>query len=339
MSSNISIANALIELLGQSVAAPEVQASLAKFARGMQPELDADDEDCLVDWVTVNEIGLEYGFEDAAYVQALEVNQRRNGELLLTQLYFYGDTPTTQPFPHPLPLGLSFEDDRPAVREKLAAHEGTRRSYLRDAWQLPNFNLTVAYAKNSGRLESVFCHVAPTPWSLAKGEAELAAAFNTEVFVGLFGRRWSHPTLRAQLAPLGFEDALRDVRSEHTAYLHVEHGIELGFAPSQDIAGADSKYPKSLALASVTFYASRVLDARAWQGPLPLDISFDDTFEALAAKLMRAPDERADENQTGFVLWHFKNYSLQIEYSSVENRLLKITMLAAGFWAASNTDE
>ena len=49
-----------------------MQAELAQCAHGMQPELDPDNEESFVDWVTVNEIGLEFGFEDEAYVRALD---------------------------------------------------------------------------------------------------------------------------------------------------------------------------------------------------------------------------------------------------------------------------
>src|SRR5439155_20765785 len=102
----------LLELLGSGAADARVEAVLRLLAQGMRPELDPDDEEKLVDWVTVNEIGLELGFEDETYVRAWNPELRRRGRLLLTQLYFYGDTPKTQPFPSPLPFGLTFDDDR-----------------------------------------------------------------------------------------------------------------------------------------------------------------------------------------------------------------------------------
>jgi hypothetical protein len=325
----------LLSLLGMASISPPVQTSLTQLARGMQPELDPEDEASLVDWVTVNEIGLEFGFEDEAYVLALEVDKRRQGRLLLTELYFYGDTPKTMPFPYPLPFGLTFEDDRAAVRRKLAAHEGSRRSYVRDTWSLPDFNVTVAYHADSGRLESVFCYVRYAPWPALEGEAQRVAGFTPDVFADLFGLRWSSAALRDRLAPLGFDGALSDVRTEQTAYLRVAHGIDFGFAPSREIAAADPQFPRSLALASVTYYASRVLDAREWVGSMPFGVAFVDSQVDLAAKLVRPPDEREDEDRTGFVVWHFERYSLQVEYSNIENRLLRVTMMAPGYWAAS----
>lgn len=327
----------LLGLLGLAATSARVQASLAQLARGMQPELDPEDEDCLVDWVAVNEIGLEYGFEDEAYVRALDVEERRQGALLLTQLYFYGDTSTTVPFPYPLPFGLSFEDDRAAVRRKLSIHEPLRRSYLRDSWPLPAFDLTVAYQADSGLVESVLCQVPYTPWPVPEGLTERLAGFTPEALAEHFGMRWSSAGLREFLAPLGFQAALPDVRAESTADLRLSYGIEFGFAPGRQVATSDPKFPGALALATVTYYARRVLDALEWVGPMPFGLAFTDSQAGLAAKLGRPPDVREDEDRTGFVVWHFQRFSLQVEHSTIENRLMRVTLMAPGYWAASSS--
>jgi hypothetical protein len=329
----------LLSLLGQAATSAPVQASLTELARGMQPELDPDDEEAFVDWVTVNEIGLEYGFEDETYVRALDIDERRGGNLLLTQLYFYGDTEKTQPFPYPLPFGLSFSDNRAQVHQKLVANDALRRSYVRDAWRLPAFDMTIAYRRDNGLLESVLCHMPYSPWPALDGEAELVAPFTPEALIGSFGKRWSSAQLRKELAPLGFQRALGDVRSEHSADLRMAHGIEFGFAPGSQVPGADGQFPRALALASVTYYGPRVYDAREWLGPMPLNLAFTDSQADIAAKLGRNPDERGDFDRVGFVIWHFDRYSLRAEYSNIENRLLRATIMAPGYWAASQAGD
>lgn len=316
-------------LLGLRLAAPEVQDALARLARGVQPELDPEADEALVDWVLVNEIGLEFGFEDEAYVLALDPELRGEGPLLLTQLYFYGDTPDTRRFPGVLPFGLDFADDRDAVRRKLAAHESTRRSYVRDTWTLPRFEVAVDYGEADGRLESVFCHVRPTPWPALVGGRKRLAKFTPDALVGLFGRRWSNAELRERLAPLGYEDALKDVRREHTADFRREHGIELMFMPSDDLVAADHRYPAAYAFAGVAYYASRELDARAWVGPLPCGLTFTDTPGQLVARIGREPDERTEEPLSGVATWRFTAYTLSVVYSTVENRVLRVIMMAA----------
>jgi hypothetical protein len=304
----------------------------------MQPELDPHDESVLVDWVTVNEIGLELGFQDEAYVRAFDPGERRRGPLLLTQLYFYGDTAKTAPFPYPLPLELDFADDRAAVRRKLAAHNKLLRPYVRDAWHLPEFNLTIAYRAGDGRLESVLCYLPPTPWPTPADELELVASFSPEEFCALFGARWSSARLRERLAALGYASALADARSEHNADLRMSHGIEFGFAPARHVPGSDPEFPDTLALASVTYYGPRVYDAVAWAGSMPMGLAFGDSQDQIVARIGRRPDERSDFDRFGFGLWHFGHYSLRAEYSNIENQLLRVTMMAPGYrWPTLGT--
>lgn len=334
MSSTVT-GDSLLGLLGVAADSPTIQTALAQFARSKQPELDANKEDAFVDWVTVNELGLEFGFEDEAYVRAHDVNQRRKGPLLLTQLYFYGDTARTMPFPYPLPFGLALDDDRAAARRKLAAHEALRRSYVRDTWRLPDFDLVVAYRPDNGRIESVLCYIRYTPWPVREGEAEVVAPYTPEAFCALFGARWSSALLRSQLDPLGYASVLADARSEHSADLRIEHGIEFTFAPGREVPTADPQFLRAYALASVTYYGARVYDAREWIGPMPMNLAFADSQFEIVAKLGRTPDERGDFDRTGFALWHLERFSLRTEYSNIENRLLRATIMAPGYWAAS----
>lgn len=332
---NTVTGDALLGLLGLSVNSAAVQTSLVQLARGIEPELDPEDIDAFVDWVTVNEIGLEFGFEDEAFVRALDIDARRQGPLLLTQLYFYGDTTNTMPFPYPLPFGLDFSDDRASVHHKLGAYEVLRRSYVRDAWFLPDFNMTIAYRVDIDRLESVLCYVPHSPWPLMEGERKLVAPFTPEAMTAFLGLRWSSATLRSELAPLGYLGALPDVRSEHSADLRMSHGIEFTFAPGCQVSVADPRFSRVLALASFTYYGPRVYDAREWVGQMPLNLAFRDSQSEIVAKIGRKPDERADFDRIGFVIWHFDTYSLRVEYSNIENRLLRATIMAPGYWAAS----
>ncbi len=329
----------LLNLLGLESTTLLVQSTLHSLARGMQPELELDNPESLVDWVTVNEIGLEFGFEDDAYVRAQDFEKRRQGALLLTQLYFYGDTLNTKPFPYPLPFGLTFSDDRNDVHSKLSKFDEKRRTYIRDAWQLPDFNMTIAYQSDSGKLESVLCYKPPIPWPLSKNEREMLAPFTPDALVSLFGLRWSTRELRTHLESLDYASALPNVRSEHSADLRMTHGVEFSFAPGVQVPVSDPQFPNSLSLASVTYYGPRVYDAREWVGPMPLNLSFNDSQSQIEAKLGRKPDERGDFDRVGFAIWHLDSFSLRAEYSNIENHLLRATIMAPGFWALSGADK
>lgn len=330
--------DALLLLLGRPASDSAVQDSLANLAHDMQPELDPESgNDAFVDWVTVNEIGLEYGFQDEAFVRALDPELRYKSPFLLTQLYFYGNTEKTRPFPYALPFGLDFADDRYAVQRKMAAFSQPCRAFVRDAWQLQTFDVTVAYQGDNRGVESVYCHIPCTCWAIPAGEAQRLALFTPDAFADLFGERWSSARLRERLAPLAFHEVLAEARSEHCADLHLTHGIEFGFGPGKEVAAADQRFSRALALASVTYYAGRVLDAREWVGPLPLKLKFSDSQANIAAKIGRQPDVRNDFDRTGIVVWHFERYSLRVEYSNIENRVLRVTLLAPGYWEASGS--
>lgn len=326
----------LLGLLGLAANAAGVQVALSQLAHGMQPELDPGDDEAFVDWVTVNEIGLEFGFEDEAYVRALDIAERRQGALLLTQLYFYGDTPRTRPFPYSLPFGLDFADDRASVRRKLIHLEAQRRSYVRDAWQLSEFNMTIGYRDDNGLLESVLCYLPYAPWPLSAEDRTRVEPFSPEMLCELFGQRWSSALLRSKLEPLGYASALSDVRSEHSANLRMLHGIEFGFAPGRQVLAAERRFSNALALASVTYYGPRVYDAREWIGPLPMALAFNDSQAQVVEKMGRKPDQRGDFDRSGFAIWHLERFSLRIEYSTIENRVLRITMMARGYWSATH---
>ena len=314
--------DSLVPLLDRPVGDARVQQALDTLARGLRPELEPGD-DTLVDWVSANEIGLEFGFEDDAFVHASPLEQRGEGPLILSQLYFYGDTPRTRPFPYALPLGLSLDDDRVVVRAKLGAFEGTRRSYIRDAWNLPAYDLTVAYDNQHGRVESVLCHLRYAPWPPPAADL---TTWTHERFVELFGLRWSDPFLRTALEPFDIEGRIGEIRSEHEADCRMTHGCELVFSEAPEVS-----HKGDLALAAIRYYGSRVLDARQWPGPLPFALSFDDTQHQLIDKVGRRPEQQEDEVLTGMAAWEFDTFNLSVEYSNVENRMLRLTVSARGY--------
>ena len=45
-------------------------------------------------------------------------------------------------------------------------------------------------------------------------------------------------------------------------------------------------------------------------------------------------DKQADQPFTGYVLWHFPDYSLHVFYSTMENLILRVRIMAPGVWAA-----
>lgn len=319
----------LIDLIGRPSSDPDVQACLDTIARGMRPELDPDDAECCDDWIVLNEIGLKLGFDDEAHLRAWDESLRRQGEVLLSHVWIHAETADMQAFPGPLPFGLTLCDDAQQVRGKLAAHESTRRFYLFDSWRLPGLDLTVAYRHDGRGLEWLYCRMPEQAWPPRQPPSR---PVRPEEFKRLFGLRWSSLALRSALSDLGLEQHLAEVRKEHVADLRREHGLELYFKEGRHIPRADPRFPKAYAFSAVTYYAERELDSRQWTGPLPFGLDFGDTQRDMGKKIGVPPALHHDVELSGYAVWHFADAGLNVVYSNLENRLLRITLMAPGFW-------
>lgn len=274
--------DSLLPLLGLNADNAEIRHLLDAVAHRMEPELDPEDPESLFDWICINEIGLELGFGDDAYIRALDEDRRHTAPPVLFQLYFYGDTAKTKPFPFPLPLGLSFDDNSAVVRQKLSKFEHTRRSYIRDAWRLPEFDVTVAYHQQTNRLESVYCHLPFAPWPPRADDVRLVES--VAELTSLFGRRWSDPELMLRFPQLNLQSKIAEIRSQHEADFRKTYGLELMFTDAERMKSGTAP---ALVFGAVTFYASRELDARQWDGPLPFGLSFSDSQRTAFEKVGR----------------------------------------------------
>ncbi len=300
----------------------EVAQLFATLNTVKQPYLDEDDieRDLYTDWVLVKRKGVELGFSNQAWQQGKPRLAWRSDNLVLSQIYFYTQNDNTQAYTGKLPYELLSTDTRAQVRDKLKAFEATRKSYITDCWDVDeNLYLTVRY-NNYGAIASVFLRLKiqalkPTEHTLTL--ADLSSSFNKRVSrqtvkdIALFNKL----TL-----PLTDEqwDEWYDTRE---LTLTDEYGIELYLDNS-----------KSATLSAIKFFAPRERESVGWSGDMPLGLTFDDSPEVLLAKVKKQPNQRSDETLTGFCLWHFETFSLHVVYSNVDNRLLRVTVMAVGYW-------
>ncbi|GAA0754574.1 hypothetical protein GCM10009107_31220 [Ideonella azotifigens] len=323
--------DSLLALLGRPIEDQGVQDCLERLARGIQPELDAEDREVYVDWIVLNELGLELGFDDQAYLEALDPTLRRQGPVLFSQVIFHADGPVMRNFPFKLPFGLSLDDARQATRTRLDAKSSQRRSYLSDFWRIAGLDVTVAYRDAGHAIQSVYCRMPETPWAL---DSHTRLLPTPEEFRNLFGLRWSQLQLRAALAMFGIDRHLASVRREHVADMRREYGIELYFTEGRRIVGSDRRYPNAQVFSAVTYYAARELDSLCWTGPLPFDLNFSDTQQDLVRKVGHRPVVHEDALLSGHAVWCFEDGTgLNVLYSNLENRLLRVTWMAPGFWS------
>lgn len=327
----------IADLLGRAASDAQVVATLARFGIEEQPEINVEDADTggivqTDDWLVNYEAGIEFGFEDEAAFLGLDASERGTGPLLLTQIYFYGIHDQVRPYVGRLPFGLRYTDDRRAVRLRLEGFEAVRRSYVRDAWALEPFTLVVSYADGDSQIGFVLCLLRRPPLPPIEGGAVTLPAFST--IVAQLGKRLNDPEFREVFAPLGFDRRREDFVGGQRADFRDTLGFALGFRPPPGAERVQPPVSGPLVLSEIIFFRDRMLDARGWTGPLPRGIRFDDSPEDVMSRMAVPPDERFDDTFTGYMVWHLDEYSLQVHYSSMENFVLRVRVMAPGVWSA-----
>lgn len=329
--------NEIANLLGSQLTDARVETALQRFGITELPcvkiaHLDPDGPVVETqDWVLNSSLGIEFGFDDEASWRGWEECEFGRHPMLLTQIYFYGDHQGVRPYAGTLPFGLRLSDLRDTVRAKLVTLERTRRSYVRDTWEAKDFRITVSYAANGGRIGFVLFILRELP--LPSFDYSLATMPTIDSIIELIGSGCNAPRFQKQFAQLGIERYLKDLRDENRINMRSTYGFDLGFNrsvfdkwPASDASGPIFSY--------VVFYRERELDSRGWNGALPFGLIFDDSLETAVKKIGCSADERADTQFDGYALWHFSNYSLHIYYSTMENVILRVRLMAPGLWTS-----
>ena len=209
-------ASEIAVLLGRPSTDPRVETALARFGIENRPQVKIDEDNpdgpvvSVQDWVIDNASGIEFGFDDEASWRGWDEFERGRHPMLLTQIYLYGDHEDVHPYRGRLPFGIQLSDDRSAVRAKMAALEGTRRSYVRDTWEPKDFRVTVSYVDGGARIGFVLCTLREPP--LPAFDYSLAPVPAIEAIIGLLGKGCNEHAFRAVFARLGFDRHLEQVR-------------------------------------------------------------------------------------------------------------------------------
>jgi hypothetical protein len=330
----------IASLLGRAATDARVAEKLGVFGIDDCPHVTIDENDAdgpvveVKDWVLSARAGVEFGFDDQASWLGLDALHVGRGPMLLTQIYFYGNHPGVAPYGGQLPLGLQIDDDRHAVRSRLAEFEALRRSYVRDTWDLPQFRLIVSYTDAGARIDFVLCMLRPGPLPRLEGPPADYPLPPIDSIIQALGRHWFDPQFRSIFVPLGFDQQLDSVLRGKSANLRELAGLELGFSQFPTPGAAQAAGSGSPVLSYVVFYRDRELGARGWEGTLPLGLRFDDGPEEILRKVGFAPDEQSDDEFSGFALWHLPDYSLHVYYCTMGNVVLRVRIMAPGVWAS-----
>ena len=96
---------------------------------------------------------------------------------------------------------------------------------------------------------------------------------------------------------------------------------------------------QQLVFGAVKFHRARDMEARQYTGELPFALTFDDGPETPIKKLKRRPEIQDDSKTTGRALWHFDTCSLHVLYGNIDNDLIRIMLMAPGYWNELGCDD
>jgi hypothetical protein len=134
--------------------------------------------------------------------------------------------------------------------------------------------------------------------------------------------------LRASFAALGLNAAPLEAGRSHTCDCRYTGGFDVHVVPVE--SNADLLFTVS----QFTLYRARELDARGWTGDLPFALAFGDSPKRAIEKVGMVPAEQEDDAYTGYAVWHFDTFSLHVFYSTIQNVLLRVRVMAPGTWQA-----
>jgi len=310
----------LIGLLGKSSFDAEVEAVLRHYKIRRRPKVEIDEEDLdgpvvePQDWVIESRVGIEFGFEDEASFHGDDPIEGGLGSMLLTQIYLYGEHEGVCAYQGQLPFGLLMSDDREAVRAKLAFLEGTRRSYVRDVWELPECRLTISYVEDGARIGFILL------WSRRNAPPLFESPItmpDIQEIVDALGEDIQGPVVRKVFQQF----SLKRYQEDRGLFLRFDFREEYGF---------ELRFMEKFGLSHVVFYRELEMNSCGWRGLLPNALEFNDSPEVLLGKMEQPPDQQNDELFVGRALWDYGSYIIRVNYSTMKNYLLTVELLTQG---------
>lgn len=325
-------ASDLLAMLGRQGDENSFRPLLSALGTVASPGLDEEDPYQHYDWVMIRSRGLEVGFADAAYFTGCTQALWRTKGLLLQQMTFYNSgRDGMRRYGGELPHGLQWSDTRSQARTRLAAFETARKSYLTDRWDIGPQRLVLAYASDGEVLDSVHVklRIAPLDERLRQQPEVTASAW-----LDLFGHAADSSVLRSALVPLNVSARIELDEIESEVQFTEECGLTLYFDEARRLltSSHSTRRDKSMVFGAVKFHRARDMNGRQYTGSLPFGLSFEDSPANLADKIGTMPVKIRDGRETGHMLWHLGASSLHVMYSTIENHLFRVMLMAPGFW-------
>lgn len=312
----------LTDLFGVRADSQQMQSVFTRLNTLRRPELA--DSDTYHDWVLVRRAGVELGFTEENYHQGEPPSMWGNGELLFTQVYFYAGFDDIAQYSGSLPFGVQWNDTREQVRARLSELAHTLHSSdVSDAWDAPGYRMTVHYTAGSQQQPDKL--VCMQPLNRPGVPKDKRTVPSVDWMVRQWGESVATPEWRSAWGKYLSKDALAEGKEDGTIDFSLSLGINLHVQ-------VDAGKPL---LQAISLFGKAHDTATQWAGETPLGLDFDDSPHTLFRKITNKPAKRKDGELSGYAVWHTKEYTLHVLYSFVDNRILRIKLLAPGTWKSS----
>jgi hypothetical protein len=311
-----------MDLFGLRADSARMQEVFGYFNTLRRPELA--DRYSYHDWVLVRRAGVELGFTEENYHKGELPQLWGKGALLFTQVYFYAGFDDVAPYAQALPFGVRWDDAREQVRTRLAELAASLHSSdVSDTWDAPGYRITVHYAAGpQQRPDKLVCRQLARS---AEPPKDAQAVPSAQWMAQHWGGNVAAPEWRSAWGQYLNDDALEEGLEDGTIDLSQSHGVTLHVS-------ADAGEPL---LRAMSFFGNHHDNAVQWAGAMPFGLSFEDSPHTLFQKITAKPAKRQDGELTGYAVWHFQELSVHVLYSFVDNRILRVKLLAPGTWKSA----
>lgn len=307
-------------LIGKESGSLEVVSCLELLNTLQRPEIEDDDESFC--WIFVRNKGIEIGFIEDHFFHTGENLAKNAKKLFLFQIKFYGKGLGNKEYPYSLPYQLELSDSRDLVRGKLKNHEDSRKSYITDCWAFEDRKIVAKYSDDHSRLEFLIFKL-----DFFKRKPKVHKGLDWRVFAKLLGLDLNSSTSLDIEARRYIQDRLNEDEESREASFLEDLGLSVHFE-------TDKKQQKFVSF--VKFHREKDQRSIGYDGTLPFELSFDDSPDALFEKVPTVPYRKRDGDLTGYALWHFNDFSLNVLYSTVENFIFRISIISPGYLDYSN---
>jgi hypothetical protein len=321
---------AITALFGRSAADPAVTTMLQSLGVRRRPELTRPARSPYEAVLRASGQGVLFSFSERNYWNGRSVaSHGKSGVLVFTNVAVTSGIPDVmRRYEGVLPFGLKWDDDRATARARLAtAGWGSRlHAGRRDAWWLPDHRIRLTYQPEcveQAREPGIVDISVGIPMPLLAHAPAMHAFPSAEQVLDILGRSTGGADFQAVFREFGLASLMAEASREVVDRAD-EHGFILYFDSKRGVPGG---HP---VCTGISFIRDRLGNSRAWAGPLPFGLQFDDPPSILEERIGERASRWRDEGTFGSASWSLPGFQVNVNFDSLDNCLESVRVIARG---------